>query len=318
MWLYAIRRIAYAVPIALGVSIVCFALVYLAPGDPLSSILPPDASQADIEYLKGLYGFDQPIPVQYLDWLARIAVGDLGNSIQNGQPVLQEIGRALTNTMFISLAAVLIAFSIAVVLGTFAAYHLGTWIDRTVTGLSIVGVSVPNYWFAVLLVIVFAVQLNMLPAMGMGTDGSASFTIFDWQQLKYAVLPVVTMSLVPLGIIMRNTRSAVADVLSQDFVQTLRAKGLSNGAVAVHVVRNALPQVLAVMGLQFGYLVGGSILVETIFNWPGTGYLLGKAILTRDVPVVQGVVLVLSLSFVATNLLVDLIQTAVDPRIKRG
>lgn len=317
MWLYAIRRIFYAVPIALGVSVICFALVFLAPGDPLSSILPPDATQADIAYLKNLYGFDRPIPVQYVEWLMRVVTGDLGKSIQNGQPVLAEITHALTNTMFVSFAAVMVAFSIAFVLGTVAAYNLGTWIDRTVTGLSIVGVSVPNYWFAVLLVIVFAVQLNLLPAMGMGPSGSDQFNLFEWAQLKYAVLPVATMSLVPLGIIMRNTRSAVADVLSQDFVPALRAKGLSNRAVALHVVRNALPQVLAVMGLQFGYLVGGSILVETIFNWPGTGYLLGKAILTRDVPVVQGVVLVLALCFVATNLLVDLIQTAVDPRIKR-
>lgn len=318
MWLYAIRRIFYAVPIALGVSVICFALVFLAPGDPLSSILPPDATQADIAYLRQLYGFDRPIPVQYLEWLMRVATGDLGKSIQNGQPVLAEIMHALTNTMFVSFAAVMVAFSIAFVLGTFAAYNLGTWIDRTVTGLSIVGVSVPNYWFAVLLVIIFAVQLNLLPAMGMGTGGSHDFSLLDWEQAKYAVLPVVTLSLVPLGIIMRNTRSAVADVLSQDFVQALRAKGLNNRAVTLHVVRNALPQILAVMGLQFGYLVGGSILVETIFNWPGTGYLLGKAILTRDVPVVQGVVLVLALCFVATNLFVDLIQTAVDPRIKRG
>lgn len=318
MWLYAIRRIFYAVPIALGVSVICFALVFLAPGDPLASILPPDATQADIAYLRELYGFDRPLPIQYLDWLMRVAVGDLGKSIQNGQPVLVEIVHALTNTMFVSFAAVMVAFSIAFVLGTFAAYNLGTWIDRAVTGLSIVGVSVPNYWFAVLLVIIFAVQLNLLPAMGMGSGGSDQFSLFDWEQAKYAILPVVTLSLVPLGIIMRNTRSAVADVLSQDFVQALRAKGLSSRAVALHVVRNALPQVLAVMGLQFGYLVGGSILVETIFNWPGTGYLLGKAILTRDVPVVQGVVLVLALCFVATNLFVDLIQTAVDPRIKRG
>lgn len=318
MWLYTLRRILYAVPIALGVSVICFGLVFLAPGDPLGSLLPPDATQADIDYLRGVYGFDRPLPVQYFDWLMRVATGDLGKSIQSGRPVLTEIWHALVNTVFVSFGAVTVAFSIAFVLGTFAAYHLGTWVDRTVTGISIVGVSIPNYWFGVVLVIIFAVELNVLPAMGMGSNGSENFSIFEWDQLKYAILPIATMSLVPLGVIMRNTRSAVADVLSQDFVQALRAKGLGEGAVARHTIRNALPQVLAVMGLQFGYLVGGSILVETIFNWPGTGYLLGKAILTRDVPVVQGVVLVLAICFVVTNLAVDLIQTAVDPRIKRG
>lgn len=318
MWYYALRRILYAVPIALGVSVICFALVFLAPGNPLGSLLPPDASQADIEYLKAIYGFDRPIAVQYFDWLMRVGTGDLGRSIQSGQPVLSEIAHALTNTVFVSFGAVLVAFTFAFVLGTFAAYHLGTGLDRAVTGASIVGVSVPNYWFGVVLVIIFAVELNWLPAMGMGSGGSDNFSLFEWEQAKYAILPVATMSLVPLGVIMRNTRSAVADVLSQDFVQALRAKGLSNSAVTRHVVRNALPQVLAVMGLQFGYLIGGSILVETIFTWPGTGYLLGKAILTRDIPLVQGIVLVLALCFVLTNLVVDLVQTAVDPRIKRA
>jgi peptide/nickel transport system permease protein len=311
MWLYALRRILYAFPIALGVSIICFGLVFLAPGDPLGSLLPPDATQADIDYLRGVYGFDRPLVVQYFDWLMRVATGDLGNSIQSGTPVITEISHALVNTVFVSFGAVAVAFSIAFVLGTFAAYHLGTWIDRTVTGISIVGVSIPNYWFGVVLVIIFAVELNVLPATGMGSNGSTGFSVFQWEQLKYAILPIATMSLVPLGVIMRNTRSAVADVLSQDFVQALRAKGLREGAVTRHIIRNALPQVLAVMGLQFGYLVGGSILVETIFNWPGTGFLLGKAILTRDVPVVQGVVLVLAICFVVTNLVVD-------PRIKRG
>ena len=140
----------------------------------------------------------------------------------------------------------------------------------------------------------------------------------SWEQLKYAILPIITLSLVPLGVITRSTRSAIADVLAQDFVQMLRAKGLGGAAVVRHAVRNALPQILAVMGLQFGYLVGGSILIETIFTWPGTGFLLSKAILTRDIPLLQGTILILSLSFVATNLIVDLLQTAVDPRIKRA
>jgi peptide/nickel transport system permease protein len=182
----------------------------------------------------------------------------------------------------------------------------------------VIGISVPNYWFAIVLIIIFAVELRVLPATGMGSAGSAGFNPLQWSQLKYAVLPVIATALVPLGIIMRSTRAAIADILSQEFILTLRAKGLRGGGVLRHALRNALPQVLTVMGLQFGYLVGGSILIETIFTWPGTGFLLNKAILTRDIPMLQGAILVLALWFVVINLVVDLLQTAIDPRIKRG
>jgi peptide/nickel transport system permease protein len=306
------------VPIAIGVTVICFCLVFLAPGDPIQMLLPPDASQQDVEYLKKLYGFDKPIPVQYFKWLARAATGDLGVSLQTNRPVLDEVSRALSNTVVISFGAVMLAFSLAFVLGTIAAYYVGRPIDRIVTGISVVGVSVPNYWLGIVLIIVFAVELGWLPATGMGSQGSDDFSLRNWSQVRYAILPIIAMSMVPLGIIMRSTRSAVAEVLAHDFVQTLRAKGLGELAVLRHAVSNALPQILAVMGLQFGYLVGGSILIETIFTWPGTGFLLSKAILTRDIPILQGAILVLALCFVATNLVVDLIQTAVDPRIKRA
>jgi peptide/nickel transport system permease protein len=318
MWSYAARRILYAVPIAIGVTVICFCLVFLAPGDPIQMLLPPDASQQDVEYLKKLYGFDKPIPVQYFKWLVRAATGDLGVSLQTNRPVLDEVSRALSNTVIISFGAVMLAFSLAFVLGTIAAYYVGRPIDRIVTGISVVGVSVPNYWLGIVLIIVFAVELGVLPATGMGSKGSDDFSLRNWAQFKYAILPIITMSMVPLGIIMRSTRSAVAEVLAHDFVLTLRAKGLGELAVLRHAVTNALPQILAVMGLQFGYLVGGSILIETIFTWPGTGFLLSKAILTRDIPILQGAILVLALCFVATNLVVDLLQTAVDPRIKRA
>jgi len=318
MWAYTAQRILYAVPIAIGVTVICFCLVFLAPGDPVQMLLPPDASQQDVEYLKRLYGFDQPIPVQYAKWLLRAVTGDLGTSLQTNRPVLDEVSRALSNTVIISFGAVMLAFSLAFVLGTIAAYYVGRPIDRIVTGISVFGVSVPNYWLGIVLIIIFAVELGWLPATGMGSKGSDDFNLASWGQFKYAILPIVTLSMVPLGIIMRNTRAAIAEVLAHDFVQTLRAKGLSELAVVRHAVRNALPQIRAVMGLQFGYLVGGSILIETIFTWPGTGFLLSKAILTRDIPILQGAILVLALCFVATNLVVDLLQTAVDPRIKRA
>jgi len=318
MWLYIARRILFVVPIALGVTIVCFSLVYLAPGDPMQSLMPADASKADIEMLKRMYGFDQPVPVQYARWLMRALTGDLGLSLQTNQPVFTEIMRALSNTVVISGGAVLLAFGFAVGFGTIAAFKLGKPADRVVTGISVLGVSVPNYWLGIVLIIVFAVQLGWLPATGMGSKGSEGFDLTSWDQFKYAILPIVTMALVPLGVIMRSTRSAVAEVLAQDFIQMLYAKGLGSVAVMRHAVRNALPQILAIMGLQFGYLVGGSILIETIFTWPGTGFLLSKAILTRDIPLLQGTILVLALCFVLTNLAVDLLQTAVDPRIKRA
>ena len=318
MWNYALRRIFLAVPIALGVTVICYGLVFLSPGDPIQSLLPPDANQEDVDAMKKLYGFDQPVPVQYALWLERAVTGDLGRSLQTGRPVLGEVTNALSNTIVISACAVLIAFTLAFVLGTIAAYHVGRPADRAVTMAAVVGVSIPNYWLGIVLVIIFAVNFGVLPATGMGSKGSSSFDIFDWEQAKYAILPVFTMTLVPLGIIMRTTRSAVAEVLGQDFIEMLRAKGLGPLPVLRHAVRNALPQVLTVMGLQFGYLVGGSILIETIFTWPGTGFLMSKAIMTRDVPLLQGAILVLALTFVFINLVVDLVQTAVDPRIKRS
>ena len=318
MWLYAARRLLLAIPIALGVTVLCFGLIYLAPGDPIQSLLPPEATQADVAYLKKAYGFDQPVPVQYLKWVSRAATGDFGKSIQTNRPVLGEVIEALRHTLIVSVGAVLLAFPLALALGTFAAFHLGRPPDRIATVGSVVGISVPNYWLGIVLIIVFAVEFGALPASGMGPQGSAGFSVWHWDQLRYAVLPVLTTAIVPLGIVMRSTRAAVAEVLVQDFIETLRAKGLARATIVRHALRNALPQILAVMGLQFGYLVGGSILIETIFTWPGTGFLLSKAILTRDIPMLQGALLVLALSFVTINLAVDLLQTAIDPRVKRG
>lgn len=318
MTAYILRRLLYAIPIGLGVSIVCFALVHIAPGDPLQSVLPEDASAETVEMVKRAYGFDKPIPVQYAIWLGKVLSGDFGLSIATGRPVDLEIMKALGNTVLLAAGSVLVAFSLAFVMGTVAGYSVGTVLDRVVTGTAVVGVSIPNYWFGIVLIIIFAVELNVLPATGMGPRGSDTFDIFVWNHFRHLIMPIVTLSMIPIGIITRTTRSAVAEILNQDFVETLRAKGLSEREILFHVLRNAMPQVLAVMGLQFGYLMGGSILVETIFTWPGTGFLLNKAILTRDLPVLQGTILVLAIIFVATNLVIDLLQTAVDPRLKRN
>jgi peptide/nickel transport system permease protein len=320
MWVYVAKRVLYTIPISLAISLVCFCLVYLAPGDPASSLIPPDASAADIAAIRQLYGFDQPVPVQFLKWLWRALHGDFGTSLQTSRPVLDEVSAALVNTAGLASGAVIVAFSIALLFGVLAAWHRGKLIDRIVTSVSTIGISVPSYWLGIVLIIGFAVKLRWLPATGMAPgsdDGSNGFHWLDWSQLRFAVLPMISMALLPLGVIMRSTRAALADTLSQEFVLVLIAKGLAPSTVMRHALRNASPQILAVMGLQLGYLIGGSILVETIFTWPGTGYLLSKAILTRDVPLLQGTVLILALTFVFINLAVDLLQTLVDPRIKR-
>ena len=315
-------RLVYALPISFGVSLVCFMLVYLAPGDPLQTVLPPDANAEMIEVVKRAYGFDKPLPVQFVNWLWRAAHGDFGLSAATRRPVALEVWGALVNTVELAVFAVPLSFIIGAGLGTLAGCaaptRAGRSLDRLVTGTAVLGVSVPNYWLGLVMVIIFAVELSWLPASGMGAAGSEAFSAFRADDLRYLVLPVVTLAMVPVGILARTTRAAVLEVRSQDFVTTLRAKGLGEWAVVRHVLKNAAPGMLAVMGLQFGYLMGGSILVEPVFAWPGSGTLLGRAIVNRDVPVLQGAILCLALVFVAANLVVDLMQAAIDPRVRRA
>ncbi|MDR3472922.1 MAG: ABC transporter permease [Devosia sp.] len=318
MWLYAFRRLVMTIPILLGVTIICFALVKIAPGDPIQSLLPPNASQADADRLRGFYGLDKPVVLQYVIWLSRVLTGNLGVSIANNAPVASEVFRALSNTIAITLIAVALSFVLSLVMGVFAAYRMGGPVDRLVTALAVFGISVPTFWLGVVLVIIFAVDLKWLPATGMGNSDSGSFNYFRWDDFKYAVMPIFALALTPLGIMMRTTRSSVAEVLSQDYIQTLRAKGLGEFRIMTHAVKNALPQIVAMLGLQLGYLIGGSVLIETVFTWPGTGFLLNKAILTRDIPLLQGTILVLAVAFVLINLVIDLLQSLIDPRIKRS
>jgi len=314
---YLLKRIFYAIPIALGVSLVCFGLVHIAPGDPLVSVLPADASQEMQEQLRAAYGFDKPLPVQFGLWIWRALQGDLGFSIATGRPVAAEVWRAIGNTFMLAVFAAAFGFVVGAVLGFVAGYYRGTWIDRASSALAVAGISVPHYWLGMVLVIVFSVQLNWLPATGAGPGGSADW-VWDWAHMRHLILPALTMSVIPLGIVARSVRALVSDILSQEFVEALRAKGLSERGIFLHILKNAAPTGLAVMGLQLGYLLGGSILIETVFAWPGSGFLLGNAILQRDLPLLQGNILVLAMFFVTLNLLVDLVQTWLDPRIKRG
>jgi peptide/nickel transport system permease protein len=315
MFYYLLKRLALVIPIAISVTIVCFSLVYIAPGDPLSSILPSDASIELIEQLKKDYGLDKPIPVQYAIWLGRAVQGDLGTSIATGRPVNAELGRAVFNTLILALFGSLVGFALGLACGTVAGYRQGTWIDKSVTAFAVAGVSVPHYWLGMVLVIIFSVYFNVLPAMGAGPSGD---WMWDLEHLKYVVLPAITISVIPTAIVTRTVRALVADILGREFVTALRAKGLTDRGVFWHVVKNAAPTSLAVMGVQLGYLMGGSILVETVFSWPGSGFLLNTAIFQRDIPLLQGTILALALFFVSLNLIVDLVQTALDPRIRRA
>ncbi|TGG92080.1 ABC transporter permease [Natronospirillum operosum] len=314
---FVFRRLLYVIPIALAVAAVCFSLVHLAPGDPLTAVIPPDAPQEVVAAITRAYGMDRPLVVQFGSWLGRAVQGDLGVSVATGRPVLIDIQRALGNTLLLASAAAVLGFGIGILLGVVAAVHIGGPIDRVATAIAITGVSIPHYWLGLLLVVVFSVYLDWLPSMGAASGGSANWG-WNWDSLRYLVLPAVTMSFIPMGIVTRTVRAAVAEILHSEFVMALRAKGMGSARIALHVGKNAAPTIMAVMGLQFGYLLGGSILVETVFSWPGTGYLLNTAIFQRDIPLLQGVILVLAMFFVGLNLLVDLLQSFADPRIRRG
>src|SRR5216683_1449362 len=267
MLLYALRRLIYLVPVAFGVSLLVFALVHLAPGDPISAIVPPDAPQEVVDKLKEYYGFDKPLPIQYLRWLGVTLTGDFGTSIGTGRPVATEVMSAFGNT--------------------------------------------------IVLVIIFSVELGALPPMGIGPENSTGWRL-DGPHLAHMVLPTIALSVIPLGVVTRTVRSTIKEILNMEFVTTLQAKGMRDGQILRHVLKNAAPTCLAVMGLQAGNLIGGSILIETVFAWPGTGFLLNSAIFRRDLPILQGTTLVLAFFFMLLNLTVDIIQTMVDPRIKRN
>lgn len=313
LW-YTLRRVAYILPILVGVSIVCFSFVHLAPGDPMSAVMPEFASPELIAQIKQAYGFDKPLPIQYIRWLGAVLSGDLGMSTRTARPVWGELLPAILNTAQLAIAGVGISLVLGIGLGVLAAYTRRLATDRAITAFAILGVSLPPYWVGMVLVAIFAVTLGLLPAMGMGPSTSGGFGL---EELRFLILPALTLAMIPTGIIARSVRATVMDVRKEEFIQTLYANGLSRRRIFLHVVKNTSRSVLAIMGLQVAQLLGGSILVETVFAWPGTGYLLNNAIATRDLPLLQGTILALAFFFVMMNFLVDLAQPFLDPRIKR-
>jgi peptide/nickel transport system permease protein len=307
------RRFIHAIPILFGVTVVAFMLVRLMPGNIADILSPPNAPAEVRERIENIYGLDRPIWEQYARWMGEILQGNFGVQMGSGRSIAVQLTSAIQNTLKITIFGALFGFAFGVLFGWLAARANGRWPDKLFSLVTITGVSVPHYWLAILMVTLLAVELNWLPAQGMGPPGLP----LTWEHWQYMVLPVFTLSLIPMGVVGRLVRAAVLEVLSQEFVSALGSKGLPGRRITLHVAKNAAPPVLAVMGLQFGYLLGGSILVETVFNWPGTGQLLNQAIFSRDMSTIQVTVLVLAFMFVLVNLAVDLLQAVADPRMRR-
>jgi len=304
---YIVRRVLVAVPTLLGVATVVFSLLRLLPGDPATVIAGPTATPEAITNLRHQLGLDLPMWQQYLSFLGRLFRGDLGISTRTGSPVVNEIFTRVPYTAELAVISLILAILIGVLAGVIASTRRGGGADLGISGSAVFGVSMPTFWLGLMLIIVFAVRLRVLPAAG--SD----------QGVLSIVLPSVTLALFSMGLLTRQTRSAMLEVLGQDFVRTARAKGAGRRSVLVrHALRNAMLPVVTTIGLQFGALLSGAVLTETVFAWPGVGRLLVDSIGSRDYPVVQGVVLLLSVSFIVINLLTDLVYAYVDPRIRYG
>ena len=309
---YLLRRLATMVPVLLVVSVVVFSLIHLTPGDPVAIMLREASDPATAAALRTALGLDRPLPIQYLTWLGRAARGELGRSIRTNQPVTQAILERLPVTLTLAAAATLLALAVALPAGIVSAVRRNSLADVAGTVAALSGVSLPNFWLAILLIFVFSVTLGWLPPLGW-----VSPVRDPWGGLRSLVLPAVTLGTAMAAVVMRMTRSSLLEVLQLEFVRTARAKGLREGRVVLrHALRNALIPVVTVVGLQAGALLGGAIITESVFALPGVGRLLVDAIFQRDFPLVQGVVLFLALNFLLVNLVVDLAYAVLDPRIR--
>lgn len=300
---YVARRVVASVPTLWGVATVVFVMARLLPGDPARVIAGVLASPEDVERIRQQMGLNQPLWIQYGNFLGSLLRLNLGTSAHTNAPVIEEIGSRLPYTAELAVVALVIAITVGVLAGVAAAIRRNTPLDLLISSFSVFGVSMPVYWLGLMLIIVFAIDLHLLPAAG--ADEPTSI-----------VMPAVTLALFSLGLIMRMTRSSMLEVLGQDYVRTARAKGAPFRSVVFrHALRNALLPIMTVIGLQFGALLGGAVVTETVFSWPGVGRLLVDSIFFRDYPVVQGLVLMFGTTFVVINLLVDLLYAYVDPRI---
>lgn len=305
MLAHVLRRLWSAVTVAVGVAAVIFVLLHLS-GDPVALMVPADAPPEVMEDMRRALGLDRPLPEQFISYLWRAATGELGTSLRHNRPVAQLIGERLPRTMLLATAALMLAVALAIPAGVVSALRRGTMVDRVIMVLSVAGQAVPIFWLALMLIWLFAVRLEWLPVFGSGTPA-------------HLVLPAVSLSTIVLGRLARLVRSSMLEVLEQDYVRTARAKGLAEAHVVLrHALKNAAIPIVTVVGLQFAQLLGGAVVTETVFAWPGVGALAAEAVFTHDFPVVQGVTLMISLIFVGANLAVDLSYVALNPRIRLG
>ena len=311
---YILNRLVYLFPVLFFMSIVVFLFIHLIPGDPVDYILGLEATEETRAALRAELGLDKNIVVQYLSWAGKIVVGDFGESVLTNEPVLSTILDKFPPTILLAVASTLISVLIAIVAGTAAAANKGTWKDVGVLTLSLIWVSIPSFWLGIMLILIFSVAWPLFPAIGYANI----FTDF-WKSLHYLTLPAVTLGAVMAGGITRMTRSEMIEQLGRDYITTAWAKGLSRSEVIYkHALRNSLMTVVTFTGMQLATLLGGTVVVEQIFAWPGLGRLIVQAILSRDYPVVQGVILIMAFSFVFVNLLVDISYTFLNPQIRLG
>jgi peptide/nickel transport system permease protein len=301
---FVLRRLLLAVPVLFGVATLVFSLIHLVPGDPVEVMLGESASAIDVADMRARLGLDRPLVVQYASFMAGALHGDLGRSLRTNEPVTTAITARMPATFELAAAAMTMAVLIAVPLGILAAVRAGTRVDHAATTLALVGMSMPNFWLGPLLAILFAVELGWLPVSGRGTPA-------------HLVLPAVTLGAPIAAMLARMTRASMLEELRQEYVLAARSRGVSVArAVLKHAFRNSLIPIVTVLGLQFGSVLTGAVITETIFAWPGIGRLLVQSITARDYPAVQGCILLIAISYVSMNLIVDLLYGVLDPRIR--
>ena len=301
---YVVKRLLSAIPVLFGISLLLFFMLRMLPGDPAQVLAGQMATPEEIENIRHQLGLDRPIHVQYAFFLGRLALFDLGRSARTQNPVTEEVWARLPNTILLAVVAIALACLFGIPAGIISAVRPYTWIDYVVTSSALFGISMPVFWLGLMLVVIFSVVLNWLPAGGTGS----------W---KHVILPSLTLAALMVAFIARMTRASMIEVLSQDYTTTARSKGLKEQVVIMkHALKNALIPIITVVGLQFGLLLGGAVLTETVFAWPGLGRLIVDSILARDYPVIQGSILVFGLLYILVNLIVDMIYAYVDPRIR--
>ncbi|MGD9392802.1 MAG: ABC transporter permease [Chromatiales bacterium] len=315
MFSYILKRLLAVVPVLFGLTLIAFAIMAAIPGDPATAILGSYATPENVEKLNRDLGLDKPLPQQYVIWLGNILQGDFGRSYTLNRPVIDEVLERFNATLILAGAAMLLCAFFGLIAGIVSAVRQFGWADRLITFVVLIGISVPSFWLGLMLILLFAVNLQWLPASGM-------YAIYGGGDLpdllRHLVLPAITLSVVATGVIARLTRAAMLEVLRQDYIRTARAKGLAERRVIYrHAFKAALVSVIPVLGVQAGFVIGGAVYIETVFQWPGIGAMLVKAITTRDLLLVQGGVLVVAVAYLLFNLLADVLQSVLDPRLRR-